>query len=285
MGQPQISRNKRKIRKINRRVHKISDQRKYDKYDLYRKAVQSPESDVEFLRDVYVELRKKKPIALREDFSGTFLIACAWLKLNKNHKAIAVDLDPEPLEYGKIFHFPSLKEEQKKRLTIKEMNVLANGLPKADIVCAMNFSYFVLKSRALMKAYFKNVFGSLNQNGVFVLDLFGGSLCQNSNEEKTKLKGFTYYWHQESFDPVTQYAKFNIHFRIKGQPREERVFSYDWRMWTIPELRELLEEVGFKKTHVYWEGTTRKGEGDGQFRRTEKGEACEAWIAYIAAEK
>ena len=56
-------------------------------------------------------------------------------------------------------------------------------------------------------------------------------------------------------------------------------------MWSLPELREILAEVGFKKTHVYWEGTTKSGEGNGVFTRTEKGEACESWIAYIAAEK
>ena len=56
-------------------------------------------------------------------------------------------------------------------------------------------------------------------------------------------------------------------------------------MWSIPELRELLAEVGFKKTHIYWEGTNRKGFGNGIFTRTEKGEPCESWIAYVVAEK
>lgn len=268
-----------------RRVHKISDKRQFDKYELYRKSVQSPDSDVEFFRDVYRELKKKDPKTLREDFSGTFLISCEWVKYKKHHVAHAVDLDPEPLDYGKRKNLVLLSDEQKKRLHVVEKNVLVPGLPHADIVCAMNFSYFVLKTREQMKAYFKNVLASLNKNGVFVADLFGGSLCQDSNEEKTSYRKFVYYWDQEDFDPVTHHAKFHIHFRLKGKPKEERVFTYDWRMWTIPELRELMAEVGFKKTHVYWEGTTKRGDGDGEFQRTEKGEACEAWIAYIAAEK
>jgi hypothetical protein len=47
----------------------------------------------------------------------------------------------------------------------------------------------------------------------------------------------------------------------------------------------MLRETGFKKTHVYWEGTTRGGEGNGVFKRTETGEDCQAWIAYVVGEK
>ena len=56
-------------------------------------------------------------------------------------------------------------------------------------------------------------------------------------------------------------------------------------MWTIPELRDLMEKVGFKKTFVYWEGTNAKGEGNGIYSLEEKGEACESWVAYIVGAK
>ncbi|MFN7455209.1 MAG: class I SAM-dependent methyltransferase [Pseudobdellovibrionaceae bacterium] len=268
-----------------RRVHKIGKKKLFDKYELYQKAVQSAETDVEFLRKVYREIRKKDPQLLREDFCGTFALSCEWIKLNKNFSAIGVDLDPEPLEYGKAHGFKKLNESQQKRLRLIEQNVLKSGLPTADIAIAMNFSYFVFKSREIMKQYFQNVYKSLKKNGIFVVDCFGGSHCFEANEEKTNYKAFTYFWDQASYDPVTSRAQFYIHFKMKGQPKRERVFIYDWRMWSIPELREIMQEVGFKKTHVYWEGTTKKGEGDGVFTRTEKGEECQSWIAYIAAEK
>jgi hypothetical protein len=136
-----------------------------------------------------------------------------------------------------------------------------------------------------MKQYFAKAHAGLKSDGIFLVDLFGGSLCQDENEEATRFRNFTYYWDQKSFDPVTNRALFHIHFKPKGMKKQNRVFSYDWRLWSIPELREILAECGFKKTHVYWEGTTPKGEGDGKFARTEKGEACQSWIAYIAAEK
>ena len=48
---------------------------------------------------------------------------------------------------------------------------------------------------------------------------------------------------------------------------------------------DLLEEVGFKNTHVYWEGTNEDGEGDGNFVRVTQGEECESWVSYIVSEK
>lgn len=267
-----------------KRVHKISDKRKFDKYDLYRRSVQSPDSDVLFFRDVYRKLRRKDPKVLREDFSGTFLLSCEWVKLNSQHQAWAVDLDPEPLEYGKAHYLTRLTETQARRLHVQEQNVLYEGLPKADVAVAMNFSHFTLRTREEMKRYFANVKKSLRANGIFIVDVFGGTLCTDANLERSRLRGFSYYWEQLGYDPVTHRAKFGIHFRLKGKKRDDFVFSYDWRMWGIPELRDILVEVGFRKTHVYWEGTTARGEGDGRFRRSERGEACDAWVAYLVAE-
>lgn len=256
----------------------------YDKYKLYSAAVQSPETDVVFLRDTYKELRKKAPESMREDFCGTYALSCEWVKLNPKHRAVGVDLDPEPIAYGTEHYYSKLKLDQRLRLEILNANVMDPNLPKVDLVAAMNFSYFIFKSRSAIMEYFKNVLRTLNKDGIFILDLFGGSLCHDAIEEKTKRKGFTYYWDQKNFDPVTNFAEFAIHFKLDGGKKQLDQFTYDWRMWTIPELREILAEVGFKKTHVYWEGTNKQGGGDGVFKRVDKGESCQSWIAYIAAE-
>ena len=165
-----------------------------------------------------------------------------------------------------------------------QKDVLSKDLPKADLVLAANFSYFVFKTRERMKTYFASVKSSLNPRSLFIMDTFGGSLCYDANEESTRHKDFTYFWDQESFDPITNRAHFHIHFKPHGKKKIERVFSYDWRMWSVPELKEILEEVGFKKIHIYWEGTTRAGGGNGVFKSTSIGEACQSWIAYIVAE-
>lgn len=257
----------------------------FDKYAYYRRAVQAPDHDVIFLRDTYKELHKKEPVVLREDFCGTFAICCEWVKLSSRYQAFGVDLDPEPIQYGHENYFPELRPAQRERVGIRQMNVLSPEVPKADVVCAMNFSHFIFKQRETMKSYFKNVHASLKSDGVFIADCFGGSQCYGANEEKTQHKGFRYYWDQESYDPVTGHAMFHIHFKPDGRRKIEKVFSYDWRLWSIPELREIMLEAGFQRTHVYWEGTTRSGKGNGVFTRSEKGEECQAWIAYVVGEK
>lgn len=280
---PKLSPKKQKV--LRRRVTRKNNKPQIDKYDLYTLAVQSPETDVEFIKNVYQELRGHNAAVLREDFCGTFCLSTEWVKMRPQHRAWGVDIDPEPIEYGRSHYFNRLSQNAQKRLKIIEGDVLVGRLPAADVVAALNFSYFCFKKRSQLRIYFSNVFNSLNKKGLFVMDVFGGTQCTDAIEDKESIKGFTYFWDQENFDPVTNEALFHIHFKPKGQKKMENVFTYDWRMWSIPELRDILDEVGFKKTHVYWEGTNRKGEGDGKFYRTEQGEACLSWVAYIVAEK
>ncbi|MFN7903792.1 MAG: class I SAM-dependent methyltransferase [Pseudobdellovibrionaceae bacterium] len=269
---------------MSNRVRKKTLSAHFDKYDLYREAVQSPDTDVLFLQDVYQELRNKKPKVLREDFCGTFALSAEWIKLDKKHVAYGIDIDPEPMAYGMKNYYSKLTPTQQKRLHLIEGNVLTSKLPLADFSVAMNFSYFCFKSREVMKQYFKNALQSLNKNGLFLVDLFGGTQCTDAIVDRTKKKGFLYFWDQQGFDPVSHEALFYIHFQV-GKQKMEKAYTYDWRMWSIPEIREIMTEVGFKKTHVYWEGTNKSGGGNGIFTRTEQGESCLSWIAYVIGEK
>ncbi len=270
---------------LRRRVSRKNKKPHFDKYEFYKNAVQSPDTDVEFIQRVYKELRNTNAKSLREDFCGTFCLSAEWVKSRKEHLAWAVDIDPEPLEYGRDRYFSKLNLKTQKRLKILEANVLSSQLPSADVVAALNFSFFCFKKRTDLKNYFQKVFSTLSKRGLFVMDVFGGTQCTDAIEDKEKIKDFTYYWDQENFDPVTNEALFHIHFKPKGHKKIENVFTYDWRMWSLPELRDLLAEVGFKKCHVYWEGTNKNGEGDGKFHRTEQGEACLSWVAYVVAER
>ncbi len=270
---------------MGKKLSKASAAPAFDKYWYYRNSVQSPDVDVKFFRKIYKELRGAQPKSFREDFCGTFSICCEWVKLDKSFTAVGVDLDLEPIQYGREHYLSKLSEEAQKRVKILNSNVLSKNLPKTDLIAALNFSYFIFKKREEMKKYFQSARESLSPKGVFLLDIFGGSACQEANEEETIHDTFSYFWDQDSYNPITHDAQFYIHFKPKGKAKREKVFSYNWRMWSIPELRDILTEVGFKKTHVYWEGTTDEGEGDGVFKRTEKGDEAESWIAYIVAEK
>jgi hypothetical protein len=259
--------------------------RDFDKYAYYLDSVQSPETDVEFFKKVFNDIRGRDAESFREDFCGTFALTQEWVKQNPGSVGYAIDLDPEPLAYGQNLMLKNLSREEQSRVHYFNHNVLDIRSASAELVVALNFSYFIFKTREELRRYFSNVFEKLTKDGVMIIDCFGGSQCYEAIEEETEHDGFTYFWDQHGFDPVSNEAQFSIHFQIMGGKKIENVFTYDWRMWTIPELREILAEAGFKKTTVYWEGTTEDGEGDGDFQPTEKGEDCESWIAYIAAEK
>ncbi len=263
----------------------LKKKKAFDKYWHYLHSVQSPKHDVKFIQKCYQQLSNKQPRIFREDFSFTFAISCEWVRLNKKYKSIAVDWDPEPLEYGKKHYLSKLNLQQRKYIEVICSNVLNKNLPSADIIAALNFSYFSFKSRIEMKNYFSNCFKSLRSKGILVLDCFGGSDCLSANEEIENCGDFTYYWDQTNFDPISHHSLFYIHYKRKGERKRKKVFTYDWRLWTIPELKEILHSVGFRRVNVYWEGTRRDGSGNGRFIPSKKGEACEAWIAYIISEK
>ncbi len=270
------------------RKEKLSGKAKnlpFDRFELYHKAVQSPAADVEFYEKTFLEIHKKtKLTTLREDFCAGGAISTEWVKLNKNYKSCGLDLDLEPMEYGRKHYISKLKPDQKNRVVLIQKDVLEPHLPHADVVAAVNFSYFFFKKREILKKYFTNVYQSLNKKGLFIVDIFGGSQCQDSIEDRFKFNDFTYYWDQQSFDPVSNEGLFQIHFRYKGH-KYENVFTYDWRMWSIPEVKEVMLEAGFDSVKVYWEGTNRKNGGNGIFTAVEKGEPCLSWIAYVVGIK
>lgn len=259
---------------------------KFDKYKLYLESVQDPEADVEFFEMVWKELRSsKKLVSLKEDFCGTFAVCCQWVKSKNNRKAIGIDLDKVPLKYGHDNYYSKLTAKEQSRVIVYNKNVLDVKTLSVDIVTASNFSYYIFKERKKLLEYFKVAKKSLNKNGLFIIDCFGGSDCYEPNEDSTKHKNFTYYWDQDSYNPITNEATFYIHFKRKNEKRKEKIFSYDWRLWSIPDLRDVLHDAGFSKTHVYWEGTDSEGNGDGVYSRANQGEVCESWVAYIVSEK
>jgi len=152
-------------------------------------------------------------------------------------------------------------------------------------VLAMNFSYFLFMTREEMLGYFQSVRDCLADDGLFFLDAYGGYDAPKEIIEPRECEGFTYIWEQASFNPISSGMQCYIHFEFPDGSRLDKAFSYYWRLWTIPELREILDQAGFCNTRVYWEGTDpESGEGDGVYSETETGDADPGWICYIVAE-
>ena len=259
---------------------------KWTKYELYQESVQNPEFEVEFIRETYTHHRKKKPLRMREDFCGTALICCEWARQVPDGKAVGIDLDAPTLKWAADHNLKKLNSDAS-RVTLLERDVMDATRVKADIIAALNFSYFIFKKRADLLRYFERAYQALLRDGMLVLDLYGGPEAQVEQEEITEQdSGFDYVWDQALYNPVTGETRCHIHFDFPNGKRMKRAFTYDWRLWTIPEVRDILADAGFKESFVYWEGTDEEDEsGNGEFTQSEKGDDAQSWIAYIVALK
>ena len=255
-----------------------------DKHELYETAVQCTEAEIDFVDATFEKLRERQPVVIREDFCGTANTSCEWVRRRAKNRAIGVDLDTEVQQWGREHHIAKLTADQQKRIELVQADVMEVTTEPVDAVLAMNFSYWIFKDRPTMVRYFRRVHAALADDGILFMDSFGGYESFKEMKESRSYKGFKYIWHQSKYNPVTGDYCCKIHFKFKDGSKIKNAFVYDWRLWTLPELTEMLTEAGFKPT-VYWEGSDENGEGDGVFTPTTQGEADAGWIAYIVAEK
>lgn len=246
------------------------------KYDLYELCAQAPGRDARFLRAIHGGT--PAPRVLGEDFSGGGAIAKEWVRLFADSRAVAVDMDPEPLE----------------RLRgVKGITVVCDDVRKAtnkvDLIADLNFSICEIHARRDLVAYLRHARSRLKRHGVFVCDIYGGSDSFYTGvitERKTGPRGekIVYEWEQRHADATTGRVVNAMHFRVtpaatalrnvegtkkakssatsgvrgpagteKREPRYvmRDAFVYHWRLWSVPELREAMSEAGFGTTEVY----------------------------------
>ncbi len=256
-----------------------------DIHELYEESVQGVEAEVEFLVETFQSLKGRSAVSFREDFCGTASASCEWVKTDSTHNAVGVDIDPDVLEWGKMNRVGRLSESAQSRIKLLNQDVMTVNTGAVDIVAAFNFSYWIFQRRDKMRKYLSQIYSTLVSDGLLFLDVYGGPEAYEEQTEKTKHDGFTYIWDQAKFEPVTGRTLCHIHFKFSDGSRLKKAFSYEWRVWTLPELREILEEVGFAKVRIYWEDEDEDGEGTGEFLENDTGTADLSWIAYVVAEK
>ena len=250
------------------------------KYQLYENSVQNCAEDISFINKEFKRLRGQRPTYLEEGFSGTSALSCQWVQQSHQHKAVAIDLDPEPFKYGKEHHYQNLTNKQKKSILFLQKNVMDKQDVLVDVATAFNFSYFIIKKRAELLKYFRRVHNTLSSDGIFFVDIFGGSEARKPMEEETEHDEHSYYWDCDFYNPLRNEVEYYIHFKYQGK-KYRKVFKYDWRMWSPMEVIEVMQEAGFSEVLTWWEGTDENGEGDGIFTVSDREEQCDSWIAYI----
>ncbi len=257
--------------------------KKISKFFLYEQSVQSPRWQVDYLPQFHTLWIGRAPRSFREDFCGSGIISCEWVKASKNNTAVGLDIDPAPLKYAKETNKKSLEDDEQKRIKFLKQNVLKPTSQKFDWIGAFNFSFFVFHAREELLRYAKSAYRSLNKKGTLFLELSGGKgfIKTGIEKQKLKIKGYgevLQVWEQHQFDPISAVNDYSIHFKLPNGQWINEAFHYHWRIWTIAEVREILIEAGFSKTEVLWEQS-------GEFLPTEQAENVNSWVAYVVGVK
>jgi len=261
-----------------------------DRHLLYQQAVQDVEAEIDFVEHTWSQLRQRPAVFLREDFCGTANTACEWVKRDQSHHAIGIDIDRGVLEWASLYKLAELENDEFERIELLHDDVLQTRPGLADIILAMNFSYYLFLRRDDLRDYFANALEGLVSDGILFLDAYGGyeapmvltepRECQDEDGSE-----FTYIWDQADFNPIDSCMTCHIHFEFPDKSRLDKAFSYHWRLWTLPEIREILYEAGFSTVDIYWEGTdVEKNEGNGIYTPSEIGDADPGWVCYIVAQ-
>ena len=288
-----MGRQKRKQMKPRRLSKRKTEADRADQHDLYQKSVQAPEADIEFFTKVFEAQRGRAPLRMREDFCGTAYFSTEWCKSDPKRTAVGVDLSAETLQWGREHNLAEAPDDVRARIELIEGDVRsAHDVAPAELTCAMNFSFCVFKTRAELLEYFRAARAGLVEDGVFFCELYGGMEAIQEVEDHREVEGFTYIWQQARYNPIDHSTLCHIHFEFEDGSEIRKAFTYDWRLWTIPELRELMLEAGFREVRVYWEEVEDEEDSDpntdeltgtGEYVEVTEVENQESWLVYIAA--
>ncbi|KAK4791926.1 hypothetical protein SAY86_022361 [Trapa natans] len=187
----------------------------------------------------------------------------------------------------------ALQEKSPESVATKSVQINWEQLPSRDIICAFNYSCCCLHSRKDLVLYFRHVLGALSKKGgIFVMDLYGGTSSEQKLRLQRKFPNFTYTWEQAEFDIIERKTRISLHFYLQKQQKKIRnAFSYSWRLWSLPEIKDCLQEAGFKFVH-FWlrempdveENRSTVGFGAGRdvkYEEVESFQQQDAWNAYI----
>lgn len=272
---------------------------KISKFWMYENSVQNPGWQLQSLPRLHKKLIKKEINDLREDFCGSGLLSAEWVRRSAQNTAVGLDLDPEAIEYAERVHLDGLKPVQKRRLKYLNQNVLKPTSRKFDSIFANNYSFFDFHERLDLLKYFKSAYVSLKSQGTLFLETAGGSgflkpandrFSKKLNHPKFGRIQLDWVWQQQDYDPITSINDYSLHYRVvRKKLKLDRdfnqwkndVFRYNWRVWSIREIRELLLYAGFQSTVVFWPVDLDSE----KFEIRDWAENYESWVAYVVGVK
>lgn len=276
-----------------------------DLFELYRWAVQDPETHAVLLRTIYQRLRPgRRPITLREDFAGTSADAVAWVAMRQDRRAVAIDLDGGALEWARR-RAHRLLGPAADRIGFCCADVCSpepSAWLCADIISALNFSTQYLHDDGALCGYLRHALAGLAPDGVMVFNAFGGVSSAAPGSQRWTVKPnprlpaehgiapFDYTWEVRSFDPMRRCVDCRMHFDVPdpmaplGQRRLQDAFRYDFRIRTATDLVRICREAGYADAQVWLHTYDAAQSGPGVFLGAVDPAAVDRlplWTAYV----
>lgn len=240
------------------------------RWRLYEHCVQNIPMTLRMVEAMHAAHARSPARILHEDFSGSAAFAHAWCQSNPKRTALAIDMDPEA-------HADGTPHPRLARLTAdltrlprtlrpdsSSARAARTNLSKADIIYAGNFATCEVHTRDALVAYLSRARQRLDADGVFICDLYAGPGAWRTGETRVthpplpELPRYrvAYTWRQREADLLRGLVANEIDFALlnaKGVAIHELVnaFTYHWRLWSIPEMREAMAHAGFKDVDVY----------------------------------
>jgi SAM-dependent methyltransferase len=190
---------------------------------------------------------------LGEDFAGTAALSHLWAASGPKRRAIAIDMDEEALaRHGAHARVTKLVRDVHR--------VRVADLERCDAIFVGNFSIGYMHERRDLVRYLKRCLKRLKRGGIFVCDTYGGAstFTVGHVQREHRLpdgRRVIYTWEQREADPITGLVTNAMHFQVDRDGDVEAVFAdafvYHWRVWSIPELADAMEEAGFRSFDVY----------------------------------
>jgi hypothetical protein len=226
----------------------------FNKHVLYQTTVQDPKKELEFFRKIYRNIFSRVPYSIREDFCGTGFISCEWVKMNVENTSVGIDIDDDPLEWGRKNNIMNLSSGDD-RVKLYNHNVLVEWDPKQkfDIILSLNYSHFLLNKRTDFVSYLKNVKKNVDK-GFYVLDFFGGSKIYSDSSVKRNFgqekNDHSYEFKAKKLDLLNNFSYCSINFKL-GKKKLNNLYNFKFRVYSIPEMIDCFTEAGFNNFRIF----------------------------------
>ncbi|KAJ1937152.1 hypothetical protein EC988_007976, partial [Linderina pennispora] len=242
-------------------------------------ANQSPGESSDSGLDDPLHGHRRHALTMREDFCGTAVLCAEWVRTNSSPErcAYGVDIDKNVIDYamehtvGGVGHYESSLGSRIKLVCADVMAVKGSesaseelhrvSLPRVDIIASLNYAMCYFHQRQDLIRYLKHSLKNLNDFGLLFCDIFGGVEATKSGISNIRdLGSFKYYFHQHSYDLMNNTIRFSLGFKMRDGSVLKNCFSYEFRVYTVSDLKEAMLEAGFDDVSVWISPRTRDGD-------------------------